>query len=62
MNIGQVIAFYLFNTEPSPKSTMNYRHLNPWEQTLFKLESKYKSSIPENISKNNICENGGHFM
>ena len=55
----QVMACHLFGAKPLVKQVLTYGQLDPWEQTLVKFESKYKS---ENSFQNVVCGMAAIFL
>ena len=47
----QVMACRSFGAKPLPEPMLKYCQLDPWKHTSVKFESKYKTSIHENVSE-----------
>ena len=50
--LSLVIACRQFGAKSLTEPLLTYCHLEPWEQTSVKLESKYKIFIYENVCEN----------
>ena len=61
--LARVMACRLSGTKPLPEPMLAYGHLDPWEQTPVKFDSKYKTFfINENTFENVVCGMVGIFF
>ena len=58
----QVMACHEFSILPSPETMLTYCHLDPWEQTSVKFESKRKTFRSGKCIWKCRLWNGGHFV
>ena len=58
----QIMACRLFGAKPVSKPMLCYCQLDPWEQTLVKLLSKYKTFYSRKCIWKYHLRNGDHFV
>ena len=58
----KVMDCSLFSFKPFPELLLTCCQLNPWEDTVVKLKSKYKRFLPENCTRKCQLQNGVHVV
>ena len=58
----QIMACHLFGAKPLSEPTLGYCHLDTWEQTSVKFNSKFKHFHSRKCIWKCCLENGGHFV